>query len=152
MNEKVNIRKATAFDHSAILNLSVQWFEEVRVQGFPGVCAQTGVWLADLIANHLFLVGEYGDKIIGALGLRIGNVPWNVTEPVLFNELFMTDKDYRGTGISDRLIDAVKEFSEDNNLLLIMGHMTGTDAHLKDKYLSIKGFSYAGANFIFGRK
>ena len=121
---EVIIRKATIFDHGEILNLSIQWFEELAINGFPLACPDTGVWLADLIANHIVLVGEYEDAIIGCIGVRIGFMPWNYSDKVLLNDVFMTDKRLRNTGVAGKLLDAIKQFAEDNNLMLVMGHVT----------------------------
>ena len=146
---EINIRFANLFDHSEVLKLCAKWFEELSIDGFPSVCPHSGVWLADLIANHLVFVGELGTKIIGVIGLRVGNMPWNNIEKVLFNDIFMTDIDHRNSGIATMLLAVVKRFASDQQMTLIMGHMTGTNAELKDRYLQIEGFKYGGGNFIY---
>ncbi len=143
------IRKATVFDHSEILRLCVEWFKELSVEGMPGYCDYSGIWLADLIANHIVIVGELDGKIIGMIALRIANMPWNLKEKLLFNDGFMTYKQYRKTGIASKLLEIAKDSAKELNMCLIMGHMTGTDAELKDRYFKTEGFKYAGANFIY---
>jgi len=109
----IKLRQATVFDHSEILKLCVEWFNELTINGFPSVCEYSGIWLADLIANHIVFIGELEGKIIGAMVLRTGFMPWNNKEKVLINDAFMTDINYRDTGIGKLLIDVTKKFADD---------------------------------------
>lgn len=145
----LTIRKANIFDHSGILSMLVEWLEETSINGFPDICNYTGIWLADLIAKHMVFIATLGNKIVGSIALKFGFMPWNNEEGLLFNEFLMTDKKYRKYGVADKLIHASKDFADKSGLLLMMGHFSGTSPELKDKYLSIRGFKYAGANFIY---
>jgi len=147
----IKLRQATVFDHSEILKLCVEWFNELTINGFPSVCEYSGIWLADLIANHIVFIGELEGKIIGAMVLRTGFMPWNNKEKVLINDAFMTDINYRDTGIGKLLIDVTKKFADDQDMMLILSHMTGKDATIKDRYFKSLGFKYAGGNLIYRR-
>src|SRR6185437_9102567 len=133
--DEVKVRGALVTDHSEILKLLLGWFEELNIKGFPGMCNYTGLWLADLIANHIVLVAEYANKIIGAIGMRVGYFPWNNEEQILSNEFLMVDKTMRKKGTADLLLKAIKQFADKGKLTVVLGHMTGTDSDLKDRYL-----------------
>jgi hypothetical protein len=70
---------------------------------------------------------------------------------MLFNEFLMTDKHARKTGVANKLITASKDFAEKKDLILMMGHFSGKDPDLKDKFLKIHGFEYGGGNFFYLR-
>lgn len=146
---KVEIRKAQVIDHSEILTLLLKWFDELAIHGIPHLCGHTGVWLADLIGRHQVFIALIDNKIVGCIGLRLGFMPWNNEVPALFNDFLMTDINMREFGVADLLISTAKKHADEAQLLLMMGHFTGTDADLKDRYLRLKGFQYGGGNFFY---
>ncbi len=146
---EIIIRRADYTEHSAIFKLLLKWFDELSIEGVPAECGYSVVWLADLIVRHHVIVATIDDKIVGCLGLRSGFFPWNNECSCLFNDFLMTEVNSRGTGVADKLIKAAKQYADDNNYLFIVGHITGTDAKLKDKYLQLKGFQYGGGNFFY---
>lgn len=146
---EVVVSRANIFDHSELLKLLIRWFDELSIEGYPYIGDYTGTWLADLISNHLVFKATYDDKIIGCIGLRISHFPWNNKVSILVNDFLMTDAKYRKTGVADRLLEACKKFSDESKLLLWIGHITGTSAETKDRYLKNHGFKYAGGNFIY---
>lgn len=146
---EVMISRATILDHTRILSLLIEWFDEALVDGIPKTCGFTGVWLADLIAKHLVLIATLEDKLIGCIGLRMGYIPWNNEEQLLFNDFLMTSKDARNTGVANKLIEATKDFAKKANVTLFMGHFSGKNPEAKDKYFQLKGFKYAGGNLIY---
>lgn len=149
LNMEIAIKKATLLEHTAILELLLEWFNELTINGLPHICGFTGVWLAELISKHMVITACIDKKIVGILGLKYGFMPWNNEVGVLFGEFLMTDKEYREKGVADKIIEAAKAFSKQTKLTLMMGHFTGTDASLKDKFLCIKGFQYGGGNFFY---
>lgn len=148
-NMNVTIMKATVLDHSRILTLGYEWFKEASINGFPDICNYTGVWLADMIAKHLVLIATIEEKLVGGIGLRFGYIPWNNEVPILVNDFLMTDKQYRKYGVAQRLIEAAKDFANKSKMFLLVGHFSGTYPELKDKFLSTKGFKYAGGNYVY---
>lgn len=143
------IRRANLKDHGAILELLLQWFDECAVPNYPRECNYTGVWLADLIANHIVLIAEIDEKIVGTVSLKIGYLPWNNEQSMIFNDFLMTNKNYRKEGITNKLIDECKKCSEKIKQPLFIGHLSGADAELKDRYFSMKNMQYVGGYFIY---
>lgn len=141
--------KATYKDHTSLVHLLLQWLGETAIKDFPKDCNHSGVWIADLIAKHLVLIATLGDKLIGAIALRFGYLPWNNEVPILFNEFLMTDKKYRKTGVTDKLIQAAKDFADTSKMFLMVGHFSGTDPELKDRFIKMRGFKYIGANYVY---
>lgn len=146
---EIIIEKANRHDHSEIMNLLEEWFEESPLKFIPRGCPYSTIWLSDLIVNHLVIVGRKAGKIIGALGLRVTYFPWNNEVLILTDDFFMTKKEERSTGISDLLIDEAKRWANIRKMILNMGHFSGKDAELKDRYIERHGFTYTGANLIF---
>lgn len=145
----ITINRATILDHSRILNLLITWFDEALLKGLPNVCGYTGVWLSTLISQHLVLMACQGDKLVGCIGLKLGYLPWNNEVNILVNEFLMTEKEARKLGVADKLIKAAKDFAKKGGLILTMGHFSGKDAELKDRYLGHHGFKYGGGNFFY---
>jgi hypothetical protein len=144
------IKKATYLDHGRILELILKWFDEVTTEDIPKACNYTGVWLADLIARHAVIIAEWGGNIVGAIGLKFTNFPWNNEVTILSDDFLMTDKESRHLGVADKLIKGAKGLANELKLPLMLGHFSGTQAELKDKYLSkIHGFKYLGGHFIY---
>ncbi len=146
---EIIIRKAAYTDHSAIFTLLLKWFDELSIEGIPAECPYSVVWLADLMARHHVVVATIDNKVVGCLGLRLGFIPWNNEVPALFNDFLMTDIDIREFGVADLLIRAAKDHADEAQLTLILGHFTGTNADLKDRYFKLKGFKYGGGNFFY---
>lgn len=146
----ISINRATIYEHGALVELLISWFDESKDESIPKPCAYSGVWLADLIARHVVLVAKLGDKVIGAIGLKITHFPWNNEVYILTDNFFMTDKEFRHLGVADKLIKAAKDFANEFKHILVIGHFSGLNPELKDRYLSSKhGFKYLGGNFIY---
>lgn len=146
----ISINRANIYDHGAILELLVSWFDEITEPNIPKPCAHTGVWLADLIARHIVIVAKLEDKIVGCIGLRFTHFPWNNEVTALSDDFLMTDKEFRHLNIADKLIKSAKSFAKEFKHILMIGHFSGLHPELKDKYLSLfHGFKYLGGNFIY---
>ncbi len=146
----VTINKATVFDHGQLIELLMTWFDECDCDYIPKTCSYTGIWMADLIARHMVLVAKIEDKIVGSLGLRITHFPWNNEVKVLSDDFLMVDKEFREYGVANKLITAAKDLAKEFKHLLMIGHFSGTDTKLKDRYFSqIQGLQYLGGNFIY---
>lgn len=146
----VKINRASIYDHGAILELLISWFDEAKVPNIPMPCAFTGVWLADLIARHIVFTAKIDGKLVGTLGLRFTHFPWNNLVVVLSDDFLMTDSEYRQFNVAESLIKAAKEFAKEFKHPLMIGHFSGLHAELKDKYLSqFHGFKYLGGHFIY---
>jgi GNAT superfamily N-acetyltransferase len=150
---KIEIRKANILDHSKILFLLLDWFDELKVGGFPPACGYTGIWLAHLISDGITLIAETEDRrVVGCIGLKCSHFGWNNEVTILANEFLMTDKEYRQYGIADMMMNDVKKLADESKTMVLMGHMTANRVDAKDKFLSKHGFVCAGSNFIYGGK
>jgi GNAT superfamily N-acetyltransferase len=146
----ISINRATIYDHGAIVELLIAWFDECQDESIPRPCAYSGQWLADLIAKHIVLVAKHDGKLIGVIGLKFTHFPWNNEVSILTDNFFMTDPEYRYLGVADKLIKASKSFAKEFKHILVIGHFSGLHPELKDRYLSSKhGFKYLGGNFIY---
>jgi hypothetical protein len=149
MNEII-IRKATYLDISEILLLFNKYLEDAKVREYPPSCDYTGVWIADLIHRHVFLVAEIDKKIVGMLGFRFTSFPWNDKALCLASDIYMVDSEYRKSKASRSLLEESKRLGETLNMMIVFGIMTGVDAELKDRFTRMGGFKYLGGNFIYG--
>jgi hypothetical protein len=148
---EISIRKANVLDHSRIMFLLLDWFDELRVGGFPPACSYSGIWLASIISNGIVYVTETSDqRMVGCIGMNWNHFGWNNEVQILGNEFLMTDADYRQHGIADMLINEVKKVADEMKVMILMGHMTANHSELKDRYLKKHGFVCAGSNFIYG--
>lgn len=127
----------------------MEWFDEVSIEGYPAACNYTGIWLSHMIAQHIVLCAHDTHNIVGVIGMKVGNMPWNDEVQILSNEFLIVKKEHRNLGVTDKLIKSVKDLADKGKLLILMSHITGTASELKDRYLRIKGFSYGGGNFIY---
>lgn len=141
----LQIRKATIFDHSEISTLLIQWFDESQViKGYDdALCG----WVSDMITKALVLVATYEDKIIGTMGLRITQMPWNSKENYIISDFIMVNKEYRTVGAAHNLLQRAKKVADNAKMILIIGNNNGDNVELKDRYFSMQGFKYLGGNF-----
>ena len=146
---EITTRKANGFDATRIGELLQSWLLETEFN-YPGVCPYSHVWLADFIYKNPCFVILVNDLIVGTIGLRYGNFPWNNEFPAFFCDFLIIDSNYRTNGISARIIDEVKKLSDGTKVPLFMGIMTGSLADKKDRFLEMTGFKYAGGNFVYG--
>lgn len=145
----MKIRAATIFDHSAILCLLIEWFDESQViKGYDDSACN---WLSEMISmpHNMVLVAEYNDMIVGCLGLRTTCMPWNKSCNFLSADFIMTEKEYRYLGIGTELLREAKKVADFDGLLLLAGNSTGLDSRLKDKYFQMHGFKMLGSNFSY---
>lgn len=145
----VEIRKANMFDHTAVLKLLIEWFEESQV--INGYDKSASCWLSNLInsENSVVFLAEHEGKVIGSIGIRKTLMPWNSQSWFLVSDFIMTDKEHRSIGVAEKLMKASKDLSDSEGIPLLIGHMTGTHAELKDKFLQMKGFTYLGGNLSY---
>lgn len=143
----VNIRRATIFDHTEILKLLIQWFEESQI--IKGYDEAACGWLSHMITNELVLVATYENKIIGVMGLRTTQMPWNSKENYIINDFIMVHKDYRTLGAASNLLSKAKEIADSAEMILLIGNNNGDNVELKDRYFLMQGFKYLGGNFSY---
>ncbi len=144
------ITRATIYDHGELLELLLSWFDECTDDSIPKPCAFTGVWLADLIAKHIVITAKVNGKLVGSIGLKRTYFPWNNEKVVLTDDFLMTDKEFRYLGTARELIKAAKNFANEFDFTLLVGHFSGLQPELKDRYLMLfHGFKYLGGNFIY---
>lgn len=143
----VDIRRATIFDHSEVLSLLIEWFDESQI--IKGYDEAACTWVSNMITNHLVLVAEYEDRIIGVMGLRITQMPWNSKDYYIISDFIMVDKDYRTFGAAHNLLKSAKETADKAEMILLIGNNNGDNVELKDRYFSMQGFKYLGGNFSY---
>lgn len=140
------VRKATMFDHTEILILVCKWFEESQI--IKGYDEAASNWLSNMITycNSRVFVVVQDAKIVGCVGIRITQFPWNSKDSFIVCDFIMTDPQHRKNGVAKLLLDAMKDVAHEINLPLLIGHASGTDPELKDKYFAMQGFKYLGSN------
>lgn len=140
------------YDHTAVLKLLIEWFEESQV--IKEYDESLGLWVTETITapNCFVLIAEHEKNIVGCVGVRQTEMPWSSKQQFLITDFLMIRKNARKTGAADKLIEDLKQYSNNTGLVLMMGHITGTDAELKDKFLQMKGFKYLGSNLAYLNK
>lgn len=147
---EILISRATIYDHGELLELLISWFDECADDNIAKPCAFTGVWLADLIAKHIVITARINGKLVGSIGLKRSFFPWNNEKVILVDDFLMTDKEYREFGTAGKLLKAAKDFADQFDHTLLIGHFSGFQPELKDRYLTLfHGFKYLGGNFIY---
>lgn len=145
----INIRRANGYDADAIGELLKEWLNETNLN-YPGYCAYSHVWLATFIYSDFCVVAVKDGKVIGTIGMKYGQFPWNNEWNAFFCDFLIVDKDNRTNGVGKMLIDEVKKLSDSTNVPIFLGIMTGHLADKKDRFLELCGFKYAGGNFVYG--
>lgn len=143
----VIIKRATILDHSEILSLLIEWFQDSQIiKGYDSTACR---WVADMITNHLILAAVYDEKIIGVMGLRTTLMPWNSSNYYLISDFIMVNRDYRDVGAASNLLTRAKEVADEIKMILLIGNNNGDNVDLKDRYFSMQGFNYLGGNFSY---
>ena len=147
----IAIRKGNSLDISNILILFQKYLDGANVKEYPEAGDYAGVWIADLILNHVLFVAENIDKqIVGMLGFRISPFPWNNKFFCLAAEIFMVDPEFRQGNAAKEMLEESKKLGEILKMPVMCGVMSGTAAELKDRFTKSCGFKYIGGNFIYG--
>lgn len=144
----MELRRAHGLDLTQLSQLLIGWLEDTEIN-YPGYCEYSPLWLADFIYRYPVFIVTENEKIIGSIGLKVNNFPWNDQEKCLFCDFLMIDKEYRNTNAVILLLEAAKKLSDELRLTLYLGSMTGSKADIKDRFFSINGFQYLGGNFIY---
>lgn len=146
---EITIRKAVGEDVVELANLLKQWLNETDMN-YPGYCEYSMAWLAGFIYNNMVFVAVKGEEIIGTLGLKYSQFPWNNEFNAWFCDFLIINKDNRKNGVAKKLLECSKSLSDTTKLPVFLGIMTGNFATRKDRFLEMSGFKYAGGNFVYG--
>lgn len=111
--------------------------------------------LLDLIAQGLVVVarGPVKSRIVGCLMLDVARWPWthpnNAKGLHLYNQHFWIEPRYRKGGIARDFLKFAKAVSDEKQMPLVIELSNiSDDADLRDRFVRISGFSYAGGKFI----
>ena len=146
------VRRATAFDFSAICRLIAAWHDETPIS-YPAWEENASIqWIAGVLTKGVAFVSidESSGKIIGSVGFSGQHYPWNETVWVLECEWFYVNPEFRSGGAAVKLVEMAKDFADDNDSPLILSIIQGLDAELKDRFISTCGLDYVGGTFVYG--
>lgn len=147
--KEVTVRNANVLDISAIIFILHSWTLESPFKEYGHVTSATGVWVADMIKNQMFIVAEYDDKIIGTACISKNTYPWDDTTAILDVDFINVLKDYRRTGAGIKIMERLKEISRNTKTPMSLGIIHGIEVEKKDRFMTINGFVFTGGNYLY---
>lgn len=105
--------------------------------------------MAVLSHGYAFVVERDG-KIVGSVGLLMGEPFWYSQEVRLFDRWIYVHPEHRATGAGDMLIGAMQQLSEASGIPLLSAVFSPTDTDRKNAYFRRRGFTPVGEIFVRG--
>lgn len=143
------IRDATILDHTELVK-SIMRQIEARILNYPAPNKAIAVWVMNVLLNGYVVVAEEDGALVGTIGMGYTHFPWNDEIWIMNNDWLHVDEKYRHHGIANQLIDKVKEFAAEKNIIARFDVINDGKVEKIDKFLEIKGMRYMGGNFIYG--
>ena len=151
MRGKLLIRPAVVVDASEIFKMLVTEHANAPID-LPAINAEKGMHhIVNVIVNGAaFMLGqEVDDKtvMIGTMGLEAGSV-WYSSELWISDTWLYVKPKYRSFRAFRRLIDAAIALSEEKQISLNLGNLTGHEPERMDALYERCGFDRVGSQFV----
>ena len=106
-------------------------------------------WIAWNIKEAAFVIEDEEGEVIGSIGLNKTS-PWYSDAEYLTDGWFYVSPKYRKSGIAATLIEAAKKYAKQDDLPLIIGVFSKTDAVAKSNIMNKLGLITVGGMFAAG--
>lgn len=104
-------------------------------------------WVAEVLRTGYTVVIEKSGRIIGTLALIPFQYPWS-PEWFLNMEWFYVQRRFRRNSAADALLLAAHAFADEKGASIVGGISSAKDATLKDRLMTMRGYTYTGGQFI----
>ena len=141
-------RPAGIFDQTPIMLFLLPWLEEGAVV-YPSINREYGKWVNTILSQGVCFLAEKDNQIIGIIGGSLSHFPWNSEAKFLAIEWLYVCKDFRKEGLANKLINMIKQYTENYDLPLLTTLMNGVDTETKERFMRMKGFKYTGGSFYY---
>ena len=144
------VRLAAPFDTQRIIEISEIGFSE-HGDHYPGAEYPFILhFIIDQIYKNLVWVVEVDGEIIGVSMLNVRSWPWNPKAQFLQNDHLFVLKEHRNTGASDLLVEAMKDFAQEQKAHLMLSFTYGTGLEIVNRFMEKHEAKPIGGNFWFG--
>lgn len=154
MKSDVMIRIGTELDMDGMMELAMNACAENGFLSPSPARLATEIWPA-LCQDHgiIGIIGEPGEKIEGAVVLRIGTM-WYSDSPVVEEKAIFIDPEYRSAkgGRARKLCEFSKKVSDALGIPLIIGVLSNSRTEAKVRMYKRQFGEPAGAFFLYGAK
>lgn len=154
MKSDVMIRIGTELDMDGMMELAMNACAENGFLNPSPARLATEIWPA-LCQDHgiVGIIGEPGEKIEGAVLLRIGTM-WYSDSPVVEEKAIFIDPEYRSAkgGRARKLCEFSKKVSDSLGIPLIIGVLSNNRTEAKVRMYKRQFGEPAGAFFLYGAK
>lgn len=154
MKSDVMIRIGTELDMVGMMELAMNACAENGFLNPSPARLATEIWPA-LCQDHgiVGIIGEPGEKIEGAVLLRIGTM-WYSDSPVVEEKAIFIDPEYRSAkgGRARKLCEFSKKVSDSLGIPLIIGVLSNNRTEAKVRMYKRQFGEPAGAFFLYGAK
>ena len=154
MKSDVMIRIGTELDMDGMMELAMNACAENGFLSPSPARLATEIWPA-LCQDHgiVGIIGEPGEKIEGAVLLRIGTM-WYSDSPVVEEKAIFIDPEYRSAkgGRARKLCEFSKKVSDSLGIPLIIGVLSNNRTEAKVRMYKRQFGEPAGAFFLYGAK
>lgn len=142
----IKIRQADAYDAVNLLRLAEAGIKE-NVVNYPDFDPTVALgWASAVIAQGAVFVADLDGRIVGSLGLELNSYPWSRAQH-LQTAWFYVIPNFRQHGTAENLMRAAEAFVDKHGVRLHIELAGGVDADLKDRWMTKRGYQYAGGCF-----
>jgi hypothetical protein len=104
-------------------------------------------WVTETLNTGYTVVIEKSGRLVGSLALTPFQFPWS-REWFLNMEWFYVQRRFRRNASADALLLAAHGFADSKDASIVGGVSSAKDATLKDRLMTMRGYTYMGGNFI----
>lgn len=104
-------------------------------------------WVTEVLNTGYTVVIEKSGRIVGSLALVAFQYPWS-REWLLNMEWFYVQRRFRRNAAADALLLAAHGFADERGASIVGGISSAKDTTLKDRLMSMRGYTYTGGQFF----
>jgi GNAT superfamily N-acetyltransferase len=146
-DKKIRVRRAEPKDVVNICKLLQSGWKTQTVEYAPINDLRGYRWIIDILEAGVVAVADLNGRIVGAVcaspyqpGFSLG---W-----LLEVEFLYVMESFRKEGVAHSLLEAVERFSDRHGVSLTFTMQTGERPEVKDRMMTMAGWTYAGGNFL----
>lgn len=146
-DKKIRVRRAEAKDVVNICKLLTSGWRTQTVEYAPIDDLQGYRWILNILENGMVAVADLNGRIVGAACASPYKPAWS-HQWLLDMEFLYVMETFRKEGVAKRLMDAVQGFADRHELSLTFTIQSGDRPEVKDRMMTMAGWTYAGGNFL----
>ena len=144
---KIQVRRAVPKDNVNICKLLTGGWKEQTVEYAPIDDLRAYRWILGIIEEGFVAVADLNGRIVGASCASPFLPPWSLLWMLDMEFLYVMPQ-FRGSGVSKGLIEAVEGFADKVKLSMVFSIQTGDDPLGKDQMMKNAGFTYVGGSYL----